>query len=42
MGANEPQGVVNFEPRGIVGRIYVGDHLMLLHAKYLSFGEDFT
>ena len=38
MGANEPRGVVNFDPRGMVGRIYVGDHLTLLHTKYLSAG----
>ena len=24
------------DPRGMVGRIYVGDHLTLLHTKYLS------
>ena len=34
MGANE--GVTNYDPRGMVGRIYEGDHLMLLHTKYLS------
>ena len=31
MGANEPQGVANLDPRGMVGRIYVDDHLLLLH-----------
>ena len=36
MGANEPRGVANLDPRGMVGRIYVGDHLMLLHTKYLT------
>ena len=46
MGANEPRGVANIDPRGMVGRIYVGDHLSLLHTKYLSsgpygFNEDF-
>ena len=46
MGANEPRGVANLDPRGMVGRIYVGDHLTLLHTKYLSSGpygcrEDF-
>ena len=35
MGANEPRGVVNLDPRGMVGRIYVGDHLTLLHIKYV-------
>ena len=39
--------MANFDSRGMVGRIiYVGDHLRLLHTKYLSFGphglrEDF-
>ena len=46
MGANEPQGVSSLKPRSMVGRIYVGPHLMLLHTKYLSSGpygfrEDF-
>ena len=36
MRANEPRGMPNFDPRGTVGRIYVGDHL--LHIKYLSSG----
>ena len=36
MRANEPRGVANLDPRGMVGRIYVGDHLTLLHTKYLS------
>ena len=31
MGANEPRDLANLEPRGMVGRIYVGDYLMLLH-----------
>ena len=31
MGANEPQSVANLDPRGMVGRVYVGDHLILLH-----------
>ena len=38
MGSNEPQGVTSFDPRGMVGRIYVGDHLTFLHTKYLSSG----
>ena len=36
MVANEPRGVANLEPRGMVGRIYVGDRLTLLRTKYLS------
>ena len=35
MGANKHRGVANLDPRGMVGRIYVGDHLTLLHTKYL-------
>ena len=35
MGANEPQGVANFDPRGMVDRVIVGDHLTLLRTKYL-------
>ena len=31
MGANDPRGVANLDPRGMVGRIYVGDLLTLLH-----------
>ena len=34
MGAKGPRGGANFDPRGMNGRIYVGDHLMLLHTKY--------
>ena len=26
MGANEPLGVANLSSRGLIGRIYVGDH----------------
>ena len=33
MGANEPQGVAILDPRGMIGRIYVGDHLTLLHTN---------
>ena len=38
MGDNEHRGVANLDPSGMIGRIYVGDHLMLLHTKYLSSG----
>ena len=31
MGANEPMGMANLDPRGMVGMIYVGDHLTSLH-----------
>ena len=36
MGDNEPRGVANLDPRGMVGRIDVDDHLTLLHTKCLS------
>ena len=26
VGANEPRGVASLGPRGLIGRIYVGDH----------------
>ena len=38
MGANEPRGVANFDPRGMIGSIYVGDHLTLLYTNYLNSG----
>ena len=46
MGVHSPWGVVSLDTRGLTGRIYVGDHLTLLHAKYIchgphGFGEDF-
>ena len=31
-------GVANLDPRGMTGRIYVGDHLTLLHTRYLNSG----
>ena len=33
-----PQGVVNFDHRGTVGRIYKGHYQILLHTKYRSSG----
>ena len=36
MGANDPRGVANLDPRGMVGRIYVGDHLTSLHTLSIS------
>ena len=38
MGDNEHLGMANLDHRDMIGRIYVGDHLMLLHTKYLSSG----
>ena len=26
MGANDPRGVASLDPRGLIGRIYKGDH----------------
>ena len=37
-GANDPWGGAIFDPRGMIGRIYIEDHYTLLHAKYESFG----
>ena len=31
-------GVASLEPRGLTGRIYVGDHYTLLHTQYISSG----
>ena len=31
-------GVASLEPRGLIGRIYVGDHYTLLHTQYTSCG----
>ena len=33
-----PWVIANLDPRGMVGRIHVGDHQKLLHFKYLSCG----
>ena len=38
MGANDPRGRAIFDPRGMIGRIYIEDHYTLLHTKYESFG----
>ena len=37
MGDDDPRGVANLDPRGMIGRIYVEYHLILLHTKYTSF-----
>ena len=40
--------MANLDPRGLTGRIYVGDHYTLLHTKHTSYGphgfrdEDFV
>ena len=38
MGANDPPGRAIFNPRDMIGRIYIEDHYTLLHTKYESFG----
>ena len=38
MGANDPWGVASLGPRGMIGRICVGDHYTLLHTKGVSCG----
>ena len=30
--------MANLDPRGLIGRIYVGDYYRLLHTKYISSG----
>ena len=34
---DDPRGVANLDPRGMIARIYVVYHLTLLHTKYTSF-----
>ena len=36
MGANDPSDMANLDPRGMVGRIYVGDQLTSLHTLSIS------
>ena len=36
--ANDPQGMGNLDHRGMVDRIYIGDHFSLLHTTYMSRG----
>ena len=38
MRANDPRGMANLDPRGLIGRIYEGDHLTLLPTKHISLG----
>ena len=33
-----PWGMANLDPRGLIGRIYVGDHETVLLTKYISCG----
>ena len=36
-----PHGVATLDPRGMIVRIYVGEHYALQHAKYLSRGPQY-
>ena len=38
VSANDPQGVANLDPRGLIDRIYVGDHIFLRFSHYKSMG----
>ena len=38
MRANDPQGMATLDPRGMIVRIYVGDHQTFLHTKYINCG----
>ena len=40
LNANDPRGMANLDPRGMLSGIYVGDHYKLLHTKYISCGPD--
>ena len=37
IGDDDPRGVANLDPSGMIGRISVEYHLTLLHTKYTSF-----
>ena len=37
VGDDDPWGVANLDPMGMIGRVYVEYHLTLLHTKYKSF-----
>ena len=39
MGANDHQGGAIFDPRGMLHRIYVKLHIIMLHTKYTNFGS---
>ena len=38
MEAEDPEGLANLEPGGMIGMLYVGDHQALLYTKYISCG----
>ena len=37
IGDDDPRGVANLDPRGMISRIYIEFHSKLLHTKYTSF-----
>ena len=37
LGAYDPRSVDNLDPRGMIGRIYVGYNYTLLHTKFAGF-----
>ena len=37
----DPRGMAKFDPRGMIGIIYIGDYQTLLHTKYRSSGPGF-
>ena len=39
MGTNDHRGIASLDPRGLIGRIYIGDHYTLLHTTYISSGS---
>ena len=41
MGVIDPHGMGSFDPRGLIGRIYVGKRYMLLYTKYIWFQRRF-
>ena len=38
MGANDPRGTASLDPRGLIGRVNVGDHLKSIHTSAVSSG----
>ena len=38
MGANDSRSVASFDPRVLIGWIYIGDHKPLPQTKYISYG----
>ena len=40
MGVIDPQDVASLDSRGLIGRIYVVKHWMLLHTKIYGFREE--